>query len=79
MGHEKLGHYYTTNFAMKQYHNWDLGYLDSILPWERYIYIDMLEEYLKELEEKNRIKEKEARDRQAAIERRLRENNPRNR
>jgi|TARA_R110001606_G_scaffold391041_2_gene558462 hypothetical protein len=33
---------------MMQHHNYSLDELDSMLPWEREVYVTMLMEYLKE-------------------------------
>ncbi len=71
MGHEKLVNHYRVNFAMKQFHNWDLTYLDELSPWERYSYIDMLEAHLIEMEKERQLKEQEAKAERAAFERRL--------
>jgi len=38
-----------------QHHNYSLGDLDNMMPWERDIYVDMLVEHLKE--EKKRMEE----------------------
>ena len=39
-----------------QHHNYSLGDLDNMIPWERDIYVDMLVEHLKE--EKKRQEER---------------------
>jgi len=54
MGHDKLGNYYNTNFALMQYHHWSLSDIESMMPWERYVYIDLLQNYLKEEERKRK-------------------------
>lgn len=61
MGHEKLANYYNTNFALMQYHHWSLGDVESMLPWERYIYIDLLQAYIKSEEQKRKDQEAEMR------------------
>ena len=35
-----------------QHHNYSLGDLDNMMPWERDIYVDMLVEHLKEEEKR---------------------------
>ena len=40
-----------------QHHNYSLGDLDNMLPWEREIYVDMLVQHLKE--EKRKAKERQ--------------------
>lgn len=36
---------------MAQYHKYSITEIENLIPFERDIYIDMLQEYLKELEE----------------------------
>jgi hypothetical protein len=52
--HDKLTNFFKTNFAMMQHHKYSLSDLENMVPWERAIYIDMLQEYLKKIEEQNR-------------------------
>jgi hypothetical protein len=54
LGHDKLMNYYRTNFALMQHHKYSLTELESMLPWERLVYIDLLAEYIKQEEEKAR-------------------------
>ena len=35
-----------------QHHKWSLSDMDNLIPWERYIYVDLLQAYLKEEEQK---------------------------
>ena len=37
-----------------QHHNYSLSDLENMLPWEREIYVDMLIQYIKEENEKNK-------------------------
>lgn len=50
MGHERLNNFFVTNFALMQHHHWSLEYLDQMMPWERYVYIQLLQEYIKDEE-----------------------------
>ena len=43
-----------TNFAMIQHHGWRLEELESMLPWEREVYVQLLMKYLKEEEERQK-------------------------
>lgn len=54
LGYDNLGNHYKSNFALMQHHKYSLLELESMIPWERYLYIDLLKEYLKEQEEKLR-------------------------
>lgn len=59
MGHEKLATHYKTNFSLMQHHKWSLTEMETMIPWERYIYIDMLQAFLEEEEKKARDRENE--------------------
>lgn len=51
-GYDNLMNHYKTNFALMQYHKYSLTELEGMIPWERFIYIDLLKEHLKEQEQK---------------------------
>lgn len=44
---------------MVQHHKWSLDTLEAMMPWERYIYVDLLQEFLKEEEQKAKDREME--------------------
>ena len=48
MAHEDLVSYYKLNFALMQHHNYSLTELESMIPWEREIYISLLQQYIEE-------------------------------
>lgn len=54
LGHDKLTNYFKTNFSLMQHHKYSLSEIESMMPWERFIYISLLKQYIKEVEEKNR-------------------------
>lgn len=62
MGHDKLANHYKTQFGMIQHHGWSLDELEHMMPWERYIYVDLLQAFLKEEEKKARDREQELKD-----------------
>ena len=59
MGHDKLGNYFKSNFALMQHHKWSLSELEAMLPWERYIYMEMLQAFLAEQEKQAKQREQE--------------------
>ena len=59
MGHDKLANHYKTQFSMIQHHKWSLDTLEEMMPWERYIYVDLLQAFLKEEEQKAKDRENE--------------------
>ena len=48
LSHDSLANHYTTNFAMIQHHNWSLTEIDNMIPFERAIYVEMLQQWIKE-------------------------------
>ena len=50
--HTNLSAYFRTNFSLMQHHKYSLDELESLLPWEREVYINLLISYLKEQKEK---------------------------
>lgn len=52
MSHEDLESYYRINFALMQYHKYSLTEIENMIPWEREIYLTLLENHIKEEEEK---------------------------
>ena len=53
-GYDNLVNFFKTNFAMMQHHKYSLVELESMMPWERFIYVDMLKEHIKKLDEQRR-------------------------
>ena len=51
-GYDSLGNFYKVNFALVQFHKYSLESLESMMPFERKIYIDLLINYI-EAQEKN--------------------------
>ena len=56
MCHGSLEAYYHMQFSLAQHHNWSLTELDSLIPFEREIYINMLMDYI---QKENERREKE--------------------
>jgi hypothetical protein len=54
LGHDKLMNFYKTNFNLMQHHKYSLTEIESMMPWERMIYIDLLSDYIKQIEENAR-------------------------
>ena len=49
---DSLRDHYIINFALMQHHKYQLGELESMLPWERDIYVGLLKNHLAEQKEK---------------------------
>ena len=59
-GYDNIVNLYKTNFALMQHHKYSLAELENMIPWEKYVYIDLLSEFLKK-------QEQDRRDREAAM------------
>lgn len=57
MAHTDLASYYKTNFALIHHHKYSLTELEDMIPWEREIYIAQLVQFLKEEEERNKLRQ----------------------
>ncbi len=44
--HTSLDNYYETNFVLMQHHSWNLNEIESMIPWEREVYIKLLSNYI---------------------------------
>jgi hypothetical protein len=53
MAHESIESYYKTNFALIQHHKYSLTELENMIPWERDVYISLLQQYIEEENLKN--------------------------
>jgi len=49
-----LESYYKLNFALMQYHKYSLTEIENMIPWERDIYVILLQQHLEEEEEKQK-------------------------
>ena len=48
MAHEDLASYYKLNFALMQHHKYSFTELENMMPWEREIYVSLLQQYVEE-------------------------------
>ena len=48
MAHTNLESYYKVNFALMQQHKYSLTELDNMMPWEREVYVTLLQQYIEE-------------------------------
>ena len=48
MSHEDLASYYKINFSLIQHHKYSLTELENMMPWEREIYLTLLQQYIEE-------------------------------
>ena len=48
MAHTDLESYFRINFALMQHHKYSLTELENMMPWEREIYVSLLQQYVEE-------------------------------
>jgi len=48
MAHNDLASYYKINFALMQHHKYSLTELENMIPWERDVYLALLQQYIEE-------------------------------
>jgi hypothetical protein len=49
-----LESYFKLNFALMQYHKYSLTEIENMMPWERDIYVGLLQQHLEEEELKRK-------------------------
>lgn len=54
MGYDSLMGYFKTNFALMHHHKYSLTEIESMIPWERFVYIDLLKQHVKDENDKIR-------------------------
>ena len=53
-GYDNLVNYYRTNFNLMQFHKYSLSDIENMLPWERFLYIDLLKVHIEDQNQKIR-------------------------
>ena len=48
MAHTDLASYFKINFALMQHHKYSLTEIENLIPWEKDVYIALLEQYIEE-------------------------------
>ena len=48
MAHMDLESYFKLNFALMQHHKYSLTEIENMMPWERDIYLGILNQYIEE-------------------------------
>jgi len=48
MSHIDLESYFKLNFALMQHHKYSLTKIENMMPWERDIYLGLLNQYIEE-------------------------------
>lgn len=48
MVHMNLASYYKLNFSLIQYHKYSLTEIENMIPWERDVYVTLLQQHVEE-------------------------------
>ena len=48
MAHTSLESYFKINFALMQHHKYSLTEIENMMPWERDIYLGLLNQYIED-------------------------------
>lgn len=48
MAHMELESYFRINFALMQFHKYSLTEIENMLPWERDIYLALLQQHIED-------------------------------
>ena len=51
LGYDNLMNHFKTNFSLMQHHKYSLHDIENMMPWEKFVYIDMLKQYIKQQED----------------------------
>lgn len=51
LGYDNLMNYFKTNFSLMQHHKYSLYDIENMMPWEKFIYVDMLKQHIKHQED----------------------------
>ena len=54
MAHIDLESYFKLNFALMQHHKYSLTEIENMIPWEKDVYVTLLEQYIEEENLKNK-------------------------
>ena len=48
MAHTDLASYFKINFALMQHHKYSMTEIENMIPWEKDVYVALLEQYIEE-------------------------------
>ena len=51
LGYDNLMNYFRTNFSLMQHHKYSLAEIEGMMPWEKFLYIDMLKQHIQNMED----------------------------
>jgi hypothetical protein len=54
LGYDTLMNHFKTNFSLMQHHKYSLHDIENMMPWEKFLYVDLLKQYIKEQQDLQR-------------------------
>lgn len=57
MSHNNLKNYYEQVFGLAHHHKYDINTVESMIPYERDVYIDLIVNYNKSIEERMKLQQ----------------------
>lgn len=54
LGYDTLMNFFRSNFTLMQEHKYALSDIENMMVWEKFIYLDMLKQYLQNIEDMRR-------------------------
>lgn len=70
MGHDTLANHIKSNFNLIHHHKWSLTEVEGMMPWEKAIYVDLLNTWIKDQEDAAKQAENEHKNMLAQFNRR---------
>ena len=54
LGYDNLMNHFKTNFSLMQHHKYNLSDIEGMMPWEKFVYVDLLKNHIKYMEDLQR-------------------------
>lgn len=56
LGYDNLQNYFRSNFSLQQFHGYDMTTTGNWIPWEKFLYTDMITQWVKKQEDLERAR-----------------------
>lgn len=70
MGHDTLANHIKSNFNLIHHHKWNLSEVETMMPWEKHIYVELLNDWIKEQEDNAKQREADHKNMMSQLSRR---------
>jgi 3-methyladenine DNA glycosylase AlkD len=51
LGYDTLMNHFKTKFSLMQHHKYNLSDIENMMPWEKFVYVDMLKQHIQHQED----------------------------